>query len=401
MTTFTPSKSGASTSFKPRNIFIIANNIHEVGGLQHVVHRLAELFAEAGHNVELIGIVPYDPPRCYIQQPHYRSWVLYERDEPPAWRPRSLFDHFDLHSRLRERERRRMRADAIERLRRRFEACDEGIVIVSQSWSMQWVSKAVPRHLRVIGQSHESFEASRGLLPSTIGSQRYRRMVRHFADIDRLLLLTAVDARKFERAGFNNVGVMHNPLSFYPEHPSDLSRRTVVSVGRLVDQKRYDRLVDAFVTVADRHPDWRLRIFGDGPNEDQLRAQITRLGLSDHVELMGPTDRVEDELLNSSVFALSSEFEGLPLVLAEAMACGVPCVSFDCAPGITEIIQDGLDGLVVRNGDVAGLAEGVCRLIEDEALRRRLGECARVNIRRFSPDKILEEWHRLFDYVER
>ena len=115
---------------------------------------------------------------------------------------------------------------------------------------------------------------------------------------------------------------------------------------------------------------------------------------------MGSTDRVVDELLASSVFALSSDFEGLPLVLGEAMACGVPCVSFDCGPGISEIIRDGEDGIVVPHHDVAALAEGLCRLIEDEQLRGEMGRRARENIR-FAPEEIMRQWHELFDLVER
>jgi glycosyltransferase involved in cell wall biosynthesis len=116
---------------------------------------------------------------------------------------------------------------------------------------------------------------------------------------------------------------------------------------------------------------------------------------------MGPTDDVQSALLNSSVFALSSDFEGLPVVLCEAMACGVPCVSFDCGPGIAEIIRQEEDGLIVTAGEIDALAAGIMRLIEDEPLRRAMGKRARENIRRFSVAEITRRWDAVFAMVER
>jgi glycosyltransferase involved in cell wall biosynthesis len=144
-----------------------------------------------------------------------------------------------------------------------------------------------------------------------------------------------------------------------------------------------------------------LRIYGAGSLKAALEAQITASGLDGSVSLEGPTQDVEGVLQAASVLALSSEQEGLPLVLGEAMACGVPCVAFDCAPGIREIVRDREDGLVVRNRDVNALADGLCRLIEDESLRHALGKTARHNIERFRMEHILDEWDRLFVDIER
>jgi glycosyltransferase involved in cell wall biosynthesis len=116
---------------------------------------------------------------------------------------------------------------------------------------------------------------------------------------------------------------------------------------------------------------------------------------------MGPTEDVQSALLRSSVFALSSDFEGLPVVLCEAMACGVPCVSVDCGPGIAEIIRHEQDGLIVPVGETDALAAAIVRLIEDESLRRAMGERARENIRRFSVEEIMRQWEAVFDMVDR
>lgn len=390
----------AAALVKPRHLFLVANNITEVGGLQRVVHGLAGAFAAAGHDVEVLGIVAHPTPYPY-RTDGYRTFELYDTVEPRPWRPTTLRDAVDLRAHRRERARRRLHAHAVERLSRRFRAVPDGIVICTQAWAMDWVAEADTAHLRVITQSHESYEASRGLTPASRGSARYARIWRTYQDADLFLLLTQRDADRFERDGFNNVAVMPNPLTFYPDRASALSAKTVINVGRYHEQKNQRALIDAFALVHARYPDWTLRLVGEGPLEAQLRDQIGSFGLAGSVELTGPSQRVEAELLASSIFALSSDFEGLPLVLTEAMACGVPCVSFDCAPGIREIIRDGEDGLVVAPRDVPALAEGICRLIEDEPLRHRLGAAARDNIRRFSGAEILRQWHEVFDQVER
>jgi glycosyltransferase involved in cell wall biosynthesis len=195
--------------------------------------------------------------------------------------------------------------------------------------------------------------------------------------------------------------VMHNALSFYPEHTSELTSPMVVAAGRYAPEKGYDRLIDAFAPVAGRHPGWSLRIFGHGPLRGALEKQAARLGLEDRVALPGLAGNIEHELRSASVFALSSIHEGLPMALAEAMACGLPCVAFDCAPGVREIVTDGVDGVVVPPRDVAGLAEGLDRVMGDEDLRRRLGTAARASVRRFAPDQVLAQWEDVFALVDR
>lgn len=392
----------AAPTARPRHIFLVANNIEEIGGLQRVVHTLADAFARRGHDVELIGITHVaTPEKLTPEHPPYRMTTLMRQPEPRGWRPRSLRNKLRLVSQAREHYRRRLHARHVARLNERFRSVPDGIVIVGQIWAMEWVTDADTRHLRVIGMSHESYEASRGLIPTAAGSTRYSRIMRYYPPVDHVLFLTEVDARKFEHDGLCSVGVMHNPLTLWPDTVGALTERTVVAIGRLEIEKRYDRLVSAWTAVNSRHPDWTLKIYGNGSLRNRLQRQIDDAGLHDRVLLMGSTNDVAAAVSNASVLALSSEQEGLPLVLAEAMACGVPCVSFDCAPGIREIVRDGEDGLVVRNRDVAGLAAAVCRLIEDEALRREMGTRARANIERFRLDRIVGKWEELFEQVER
>jgi glycosyltransferase involved in cell wall biosynthesis len=392
----------SATTARPRNVFLVANNVEEVGGLQRVAHNLAQELSRRGHHVVLVGINHHPDKVTYVADPLYETFTVYEQREPKPLPRSSRAGRLKPSRRRYERRRQLARREAIERLSGLFRSVSEGIVVNMQIHAMQWVSAADTRHLRVIGQSHEQYEASRGRTAASRGiTRRYDGIMRHYRDIDLFQLLTHEDARKFEKDGLNNVAVMHNPLSFYPDEVSPLSEKTVISVGRYDPQKNQKALIEAFALVAQRHPDWVLKLYGTGPLEEALAAQIAESGLTGTVSLMGPTDKVQEALMGSSVFALSSDFEGLPVVLCEAMACGVPCVSVDCGPGIGEIIRPEEDGLIVAMGDPQALAGAIGRLIEDEELRRRMGRAARENIRRYSVEEIMRQWDEVFDLVER
>jgi glycosyltransferase involved in cell wall biosynthesis len=376
-----------------RDVFLVANNIDELGGVQRVTHNVATMLHEAGHRVTVVGMQPHQPAHDYGHR-EYRWVVVNERPEPPAPKPGGLLSRLDPRVRSAAQRHEEAHRSAVDRLSAVFAEADDGIVVVMQIFSMGWVAEADTRHLQVVGMSHESFDA-------TLNSTRWERVNRYYRDLDLLLLLTERDAETFELEGFNNVGVMHNSLSFYPETVSDLSSKVVVAAGRYASEKGYDRLIDAFAAVAPDHPDWVLKIFGHGPLQKALTRQVERLGLQGRVFLPGLAGDIEAELRAASVFALSSVHEGLPMALAEAMACGVPCVAFDCAPGVREIVTDGVDGIVVPPRNVEALAAGLDRLMGDADLRARYGSAARTSVRRFAPDAVLRQWEDMFAHVQR
>jgi glycosyltransferase involved in cell wall biosynthesis len=379
-------------SGRPRDLFIVANNIEELGGLQRVAHLLAGKFAERGHRVRLIGVQRFSPAHDFPTPRVPYETHLIGAAPGSGFRGRGS---------SRGRGFARPTPQDIERLNQIFGSAAGGIVICLQIHAMSWVAAAETSHLRIIGASHESFLASVGSGRGSRGPSRYRRIGQRYRDIDTFLLLTRPDADAFRRVGFNNTAVMPNPVTLHPTRAAALEAPAIITVGRLAREKNYEALIEAFSRLAPQHPDWSVRIFGDGPMRDPLQEQIDRCGLTGRVLLMGTTNDVESALLDSSIFALSSESEGLPLVLVEAMACGVPCVAYDCSPGIREIITDGVDGLVVTNRSVAELTAGIGRLIEDAELRRALGRAAVVSSQRFSEDHVFALWEDLFDTVER
>jgi glycosyltransferase involved in cell wall biosynthesis len=286
-------------------------------------------------------------------------------------------------------------SDAAGRLSAMFRAARPGaVVIVTQVWAMEWVAHAdTPGHT-VIGMSHESFEYSRQ-------SSRFQRVLKYFADVDRLLLLTQEDADLWAGQGLNNVGFMPNPLPMMPGTASPRSEKVVACMGRLSHQKGLDMLLDAWAEAAPQAPGWRLRLHGAGELEHSLKRQCTELGLDGTVEWAGQTDDVLGALHAASVFVQSSRGEGFPLALLEAMACGLPCAAFDCAPGVREIVHHGDDGLLARPGNTPELARHLVRLMSDDVLRDAMGDRARLNVQRFAPEAIALRWEDLFAFLHR
>ncbi|WP_018653235.1 glycosyltransferase [Actinomadura flavalba] len=377
-----------------RDIFLICNNIEIMGGVQTWAHFMGRLFTERGHRVHLIGMVR--PAWTHDHGPApYATTVLHAEAPGGTWEPQGLRDRFHPDRRARRAERWRGVARLAAILRN---ARPGAVAVVAEVWSMEWVQRAAPPGMPVIGMVHESHAASKL-------ARRHGRILRHFADADRLLALTCADADAFARDGLTNTGHLPNPLHIVPDGRARLDAPVVVRLGRLDYDKGQDLLLEAWSLVAPAAPAWTLRVHGadkSGGREERRLHELARdLGIADSVEWPGRTTAIGPALRAGSVFALTSREEGFPLAIMEAMAHGLPCVAFDCAPGVRELITDGVDGLVTPAGDVPAFAAALRALIDDPALRRSLGAAARTSVRRFDPDAIAARWDREFDLVHR
>lgn len=217
------------------------------------------------------------------------------------------------------------------------------------------------------------------------------RIVRKF---DKFVVLTEED--KGYWGNLPNIEVIGNAAMSMAKEVSDSSCKRVIAVGRLDYQKGFDRLIKAWKIVSNVHKDWQLDIFGQGEWEDMLQQMIDENGLKEMTHINRPTKNIGKEYAQSAMLVMSSHYEGFPMVLVEAMACGVPAVSFNCTCGPRDIIRDGENGLLVKDGDIEGLANALMRLMDDESLRRQMGAEARKVVDTFSEEKIMTKWVDLF-----
>ncbi|MEO6512733.1 MAG: glycosyltransferase family 4 protein, partial [Nocardioides sp.] len=184
------------------------------------------------------------------------------------------------------------------------------------------------------------------------------------------------------------------PLGFTPR--SRLDNPLIMTAGRLVNEKQFPRLIEAFGQVADQLPEWKLRIYGTGPKRQELLRQVRKLGLFDRVELPGAVSDMRGEWAKASICALTSRAEGFPLIVQEAMAAGVPVASYDCASGPREIIEHEVNGLLVSTESIAGMSAALLRLATDIDLRRTLGEGGFRTSRQYDAYAIAERWVGIF-----
>lgn len=254
-----------------------------------------------------------------------------------------------------------------------------------------------------IGEIHVSKENFRtfekeetNFVKAVFSSIWTKQSLKELRKLKRLIVLSGSDKKKWEE--LHNVEVIPNPLPFYPAESSDCTKHKVITVGRYDSIKGFDRLIDAWVLVNKKHPDWELHIYGGGERAP-YQTLVNQKGIEDSFFCEPAEKNITEKYLESSIFALSSRYEGFGMVIAEAMACGVPAVSFDCPSGPRDIIRNGEDGFLVENGNIEKLAEKICYLIEHDDLRKDMGKKAKKNIERLKIEYVARQWTELFDKI--
>lgn len=222
------------------------------------------------------------------------------------------------------------------------------------------------------------------------------RIVRRF---DKFVVLTHED--KGYWGNLPNIEVIPNAAMQVSESYSDVTNKRVIAVGRLDYQKGFDRLIEAWEWIqgTGKLTDWRLDIFGQGEWREMLQHMIDEKGLQDTARINPPTNAIMNEYAQSSLLVMSSHYEGFGMVLVEAMSCGVPVVSFDCKCGPKDIIQHGINGLLVPEGDIKALANAMMEVMTDETYRRMLSRNARKVVDTYSEEAVMKQWIRLFTSI--
>ena len=214
-----------------------------------------------------------------------------------------------------------------------------------------------------------------------------------------LVALTDADKRDWSKVINSDIIIIPNILTFYPDKITDYSKRSkrILCVGRLTKQKGFDLMIKVWAKIADKHKDWKVDIYGDGDLRDTLNELINNYGLNDSITLHPSTSNIYNEHMDSSIFAFSSRFEGCGLVLIEAMSCGVPCISFDCPHGPSEIITNGKNGLLVQNGNIDEFANSLDSMINNYEQRKFMSINARIDSQKYKRENIMPQWIELFE----
>ena len=370
-------------------IFILFRSVANRGGTERTLIDKANFLAENGHDV---------------------TFVTYEqRNHPYAYPLSASLKHVDLnccfytvykYSLLR-------RIWEKYKMKRKFKDSINAIVdkekpdvLVATTYTYAFLKGliSVKPKVKIILESHIA------AIQDTFSGGKIKRMLKmsymkEFSKCDLLISLTERDA-SFWRQYIHNVLVIGNPLSFYSEQ-NEITKKEIgriISVGRLHSQKRFDRLIDAFSIIAGRYPDWHVVIFGQGQDCKKLQDQIDMLGLHNQVILCGSTTNIQEEYLKSQFYVLSSDYEGFPLVIIEAMACGVPVVSVNCPYGPSEVITDGKSGLLAEM-NVKDLAEKMEWMILHEKERIEMGRLAHEEVSKYKKDVVMRKWENAYASV--
>jgi glycosyltransferase involved in cell wall biosynthesis len=363
------------------HISFLINSGYGIGGTIRTTFNLAGTLAEH-HDVEVVSVFRhrarpfFDPgPRVRLrtladmrrQSPHYVG------DDPEHAVPTREFPRCDgrhlQHSLLTDRL-----------IGEHLATTEADVVIGTRPGLNSQIARRTRRGPVRLGQEH--------LTLSTHSAQMKLMLRDTYPRLDALTTVTEADARDYRkrlRLPGVRVEALPNSVPAPDIRPADGSGKWVVAAGRLAPAKRYDLLIRAFEEVVAQHPDWGLRIYGSGRQHGTLRELIDRLGLYNHVFLMGPAHPIEAEWAKGSVAAVTSSLESFGMTIVEAMRCGLPVVATDCPHGPGEIITSGSDGLLVPMGDVPAISRALLRLIGDDGLRERMGRAALRSAARFDP----------------
>lgn len=238
----------------------------------------------------------------------------------------------------------------------------------------------------------------RGLLGwiDKLRTRQDEQIVRRF---DKFVVLTNEDRGYW--GNLPNIEVIPNAAMHVSDAYSDVMNKRVIAVGRLDYQKGFDRLIQAWELVqhTGKFTDWKLDIYGQGEWQEMLQQMIDKAGLQDSLQIHQPTKQIGEEYVKSDLLVMSSNYEGFPMVMIEAMACGLPVVSFDYKCGPKDIIQPGINGLLVPNGDIQALADAMMVMMSDEAYRKMLSLNARKVVDTYSEQAVMSQWIRLFTSI--
>lgn len=375
-------------------IAFLIYNAYGIGGTIRSTVNLSRALA-AHHQVEIASVYrPVDTPQLDIAAGVSLVPLIdwrpesdgYDGEDPAARQPSTMYTDTGVSngpmapSRLTD-----------DRIAAYLRDTDADVVIATRPILNGYLARYGGDRLIRIGQEHLTFNSH---TPQVREDQNTA-----LAELDAFVTVSHADAEVYRTAlpeVTTRILCIPNGVPAPAVEPSSNAAKLIVAAGRLVEIKRYDRLIDAFAKIAADRPDWNLRIYGRGPQKAALRERIDRLGLYNRIQLMGAVSPIETEWAKGSLAAVSSDGESFGMTIVEAMHCGVPVVATDCPYGPGEIITHGSDGLLVPlDGGVDAYAAALRQMIDDRDARQRMARRARTTAASYDPSLIAERYEAL------
>ncbi|MFI0775952.1 glycosyltransferase family 4 protein [Streptomyces sp. NPDC021212] len=374
------------------HISFLIHNAYGIGGTIRTTYNLARTLGEH-HDVEVVSVFRHRDQPIFDPGPNVRVSHLvdirknspgYEGDDPAYTTPAKVFPvtegRYKQYSALTDR-----------RISEHLRGLQADVVVGTRPGLNVHIAREARRGPVRIGQEH--------LTLSTHSTGLKRTLRGFYPRLDAVTTVTEADAKDY-RGQMRLPGVriesVPNSVPAPGLEPADGTGKWVVAAGRLAPVKRYDLLIRAFAKVSAARPDWRLRIYGGGEQRAKLRALIDKLGLYNHVFLMGPANPLDPEWAKGSIAAVTSSLESFGMTIVEAMRCGLPVVATDCPHGPAEIIDNGVDGRLVPSGDTNAIAGALLDLINNDELRQQMGQAALKDSARFDPSRVAGRYESLF-----
>lgn len=375
-------------------IIYLINAMHKSGGVERVIAGKVNYWVEQGHEAVIITTDQEDAPYFFEVDPRVRTYDLGLNYH--------LLNRLPAHKRLWRTY--QMQAEHKRRLSEVLMA-ERADVVVSVWRQEADFLPSIPDGSKKVLELHTSKYAPVLMYPEEqkfkrlYGRLRMKLMERTAGKYDKLVILTEVERQLWTK--HVDVSVIYNPLSIESStEPYDVSSKVTIAVGRYEREKNLAELIRMWAKVHQFCPDWKLQIYGDGPLRSSLQALVHQLGLEGVVELARPTSAIRERYAASALYVMTSHFEGLPMVLLEAQAMGLPIVSYACPSGPKEIVTDGADGYLVPLHDQDAFVARLTALMQDDALRQQMSQRAKEASKRFAPERIMQLWQELFTQIK-
>ncbi len=365
-------------------IIYCLNSLDVLGGIERVSINKANKLAEMGHNIAIV-VTDHKEDAVFVQPLSKKvkfvdlkvgHWFGQKKWHSPISK---LYTHF-------------------VRLKKFVNEYQPDVIVAVGQSEKQVVSllrtKAVKiREIHFLS-TYRKYTYNKKWLAKILDFIDYKINIRGY---DQVVLLTNEDYDEHWIGSKKKTSVIWNPLTITSKQ-SNQQNKIVTCVCRLNNmQKNINELVEAFALVVRKHHNWVLKIYGKGPDEDNIRNHINHLNLDKNILLEGYSDNVAEAMSEASIFAYTSNFEGLPLTLIEAMSCGLPIVSYQFPVGAKDIIEGSEAGYLVPMHNIEMLAEKICYLIEHDEERKEMSKKAIKRAKDFEINNIMVKWINLFD----